>query len=103
MTRSSCWRGRSASGSSGNSAGGGDRLVDGVWCEDGFDDHDGGADDAGAVVEGGAGDPDGAGGEGGGAAVDDFADAGEEVFVGVGDVAADDDHGGVEEVHGGGE
>src|SRR4029079_12861221 len=52
---------------------------------------------------GGAGDADAAGGEGGAAAVDDFADAGEQVFVGVGDVAADDDDAGVEEVDGGGE
>ena len=37
------------------------------------------------------------------AAVDDLADAGEEVFVGLGDIAADDDDAGVEEVHGGGE
>src|SRR6185312_8488905 len=82
---------------------GGDRLVHGLRRQHGLDHHDRGADHAGAVVERGAGDADAAGGEGGAAAVDDFADAGEQVLVGVGDVAADDDHAGVEEVHGAGE
>jgi Glycosyl hydrolases family 16 len=45
------------------SAGGGDRLVDGVRREDRLDHHDGGADHPGAVVERGAGDADAAGGE----------------------------------------
>ena len=80
-----------------------DLLVDGVGTQHRLGDHHGRAEDAGAVVEGGAGDADRAGGQGGRAAVDDFADAGEQVFVGVGDVAADDDHAGVEEVHGAGQ
>ena len=57
---------RAVSGPAGSACGGGSggesarrhRLIDRVGCEDGFDDHDGGADDAGAVVEGGAGDAD---------------------------------------------
>src|ERR687896_291898 len=80
-----------------------DLLVDRVGGQHRLDHHDGGAEDAGAVVEGRAGDADAAGGECGGAAVDDLADAGEQVLVGVGDVAADDDHAGGEEVDGGGQ
>jgi hypothetical protein len=72
--------------------------VDEVRREDVLDRQDRGAGGAGAVAERRARDLEVARGERRRALVDDLADAGEELLVGLGDVAADDDHAGVERV-----
>ena len=72
--------------------------VDGGGGEDLLDHRDRAADDAGPVVEPAAGQLEVLGGQRGRAPVDDLAHAGEELLVGVGQVAADDDDRGVEEV-----
>jgi hypothetical protein len=75
-----------------------DHSIDHLWQEDVIDYHRRGARDLGAVVQTAPNDPEVLSRQSKGSLIDELLDPGEKMLVGLRDIAADDNHSGVEQV-----